>query len=323
MICPAGMGEMFQRRVTAEARILAKLQHPSIVTIYELGQGHGRLAVLRARAGRWDLAARSARRAARAGAGRRQPRTRERLELLSNLVAIAEALAYAHERKRRPSRLHAEQHHPRQAWRGDADRLGHRARSRCAGRRGRRAAQRSAAVDERADGDDQRGHAAVPPARAEPGPRPRIRASTSTASASRCTRWSRARRRSRGSTPRPPASATSSCTRSSTGSRPATLRAARDAARPRAVRDHRPRDGARSRRAVHRRRAGPRAQAVPDRRPRVLASLLGDRPAVAVGAPAQGGVGRARVAGRVRDRRRAGVGLPVARRRSRRPSCAR
>src|ERR1044071_2435691 len=35
---PAGMAEMFQRRVTAEARILAKLQHPSIVTIYELGK---------------------------------------------------------------------------------------------------------------------------------------------------------------------------------------------------------------------------------------------------------------------------------------------
>src|ERR1043165_3575074 len=35
---PVGMAEMFQRRVTAEARILAKLQHPSIVTIYELGK---------------------------------------------------------------------------------------------------------------------------------------------------------------------------------------------------------------------------------------------------------------------------------------------
>src|SRR5947207_1657467 len=35
---PEGMAEMFQRRVTAEARILAKLQHPSIVTIYELGR---------------------------------------------------------------------------------------------------------------------------------------------------------------------------------------------------------------------------------------------------------------------------------------------
>src|SRR5262249_3404487 len=34
----AGMAEMFQQRVTAEARVLAKLQHPSIVTIYELGK---------------------------------------------------------------------------------------------------------------------------------------------------------------------------------------------------------------------------------------------------------------------------------------------
>src|SRR6185436_1716247 len=36
---------------------------------------------------------------AEAEAGDGRPRTRERLELLSNLVAIAEALAYAHERK--------------------------------------------------------------------------------------------------------------------------------------------------------------------------------------------------------------------------------
>src|SRR5690606_2319028 len=35
---PPGMAEMFQRRVSAEARVLAKLQHPSIVTIYELGK---------------------------------------------------------------------------------------------------------------------------------------------------------------------------------------------------------------------------------------------------------------------------------------------
>src|SRR5690606_114482 len=35
---PPGMAEMFQQRVTAEARVLAKLQHPSIVTLYELGK---------------------------------------------------------------------------------------------------------------------------------------------------------------------------------------------------------------------------------------------------------------------------------------------
>jgi tRNA A-37 threonylcarbamoyl transferase component Bud32 len=95
---PAPMLEMFQRRVTAEARVLAKLQHPAIVKIYELGKASvgwpfcvlervdgvslrdrlDELAELEVRDGR--------------------PRTQERLELLSNLVAIAEALAYAHER---------------------------------------------------------------------------------------------------------------------------------------------------------------------------------------------------------------------------------
>ncbi|MDX2087052.1 MAG: protein kinase [Kofleriaceae bacterium] len=95
---PAGVGEMFQRRVTAEARILAKLQHPSIVTIYELGKstvgwpfcvlervdGHS----LRDRLDELEEAEKDG-----------TPRTRERLELLSNLVSIAEALAYAHGRK--------------------------------------------------------------------------------------------------------------------------------------------------------------------------------------------------------------------------------
>jgi tRNA A-37 threonylcarbamoyl transferase component Bud32 len=95
---PVGVADLFQRRVTAEARILAKLQHPSIVTIYELGKstvgwpfcvlervdGHA----LRDRLDELAEAEKDG-----------KPRTRERLELLSNLVSIAEALAYAHERK--------------------------------------------------------------------------------------------------------------------------------------------------------------------------------------------------------------------------------
>ncbi|HEX2686802.1 MAG TPA: protein kinase [Kofleriaceae bacterium] len=96
---PAGMAEMFQRRVTAEARILAKLQHPSIVTIYELGKTTvgWPFCVLEKVDGislrdRLDELV-----AAEAQDGK--PRTRERLELLSNLVTIAEALAYAHERR--------------------------------------------------------------------------------------------------------------------------------------------------------------------------------------------------------------------------------
>jgi len=96
---PDGMAEMFQHRVTAEARILAKLQHPSIVTIYELGKASvgWPFCVLEKVDGvslrdRLDELA-----ADEASDGRR--RTRERLELLSNLVAIAEALAYAHERR--------------------------------------------------------------------------------------------------------------------------------------------------------------------------------------------------------------------------------
>lgn len=96
---PAGMAEMFQRRVTAEARVLAKLQHPSIVTLYELGKAsvgwpfcvlekvEG--VALRDRLEELEELERA----------EDKPRTRERLELLSNLVAIAEALAYAHERR--------------------------------------------------------------------------------------------------------------------------------------------------------------------------------------------------------------------------------
>ncbi len=94
-----GLADMFQRRVTAEARILAKLQHPSIVTIYELGKSTvgwpfcvlERVDGVSLRDKLDDLAEREAHDG--------KPRTRERLELLANLISIAEALAYAHERR--------------------------------------------------------------------------------------------------------------------------------------------------------------------------------------------------------------------------------
>jgi tRNA A-37 threonylcarbamoyl transferase component Bud32 len=96
---PAGMSEMFQRRVTAEARVLAKLQHPAIVTLFELGKASvgWPFCVLEKVDGvslrdRLDELADEEERDG-------QPRTHERLELLSNLVSIAEALAYAHEHR--------------------------------------------------------------------------------------------------------------------------------------------------------------------------------------------------------------------------------
>jgi len=96
---PAGMAQMFQRRVTAEARILAKLQHPSIVTIYELGKASvgWPFCVMEKVEGtplrdRLDELAEQEQRTG-------TPCTRERLELVSSLVSIAEALAYAHERR--------------------------------------------------------------------------------------------------------------------------------------------------------------------------------------------------------------------------------
>ncbi|HMG56073.1 MAG TPA: protein kinase, partial [Kofleriaceae bacterium] len=95
---PAGMADMFQRRVTAEARILAKLQHPSIVTIYELGKSSaGWPFCVLERVDGIALRDRLDELAEAEADGR--PRTRERLELLSSLVSIAEALAYAHERR--------------------------------------------------------------------------------------------------------------------------------------------------------------------------------------------------------------------------------
>ena len=95
---PAGMVEMFQRRVTAEARVLAKLQHPAIVTIYELGKSTAGwpFCVLEQVDG-MSLRDRLDELAELEQDG--TPRTRERLELLANLVGIAEALAYAHEHR--------------------------------------------------------------------------------------------------------------------------------------------------------------------------------------------------------------------------------
>ena len=95
---PAGMAEMFQQRVTAEARVLAKLQHPAIVKIYELGKSTvGWPFCVLERVDGVPLRDRLDELAEAEEDGK--PRTRERLELLSSLVAIAEALAYSHEHK--------------------------------------------------------------------------------------------------------------------------------------------------------------------------------------------------------------------------------
>ena len=92
-----GLAEMFQRRVTAEARILAKLQHPAIVTIHELGKSTvGWPFCVLERVEGISLRDRLDELVELEKDG--TPRTRERLELLSNLMSIAEALAYAHER---------------------------------------------------------------------------------------------------------------------------------------------------------------------------------------------------------------------------------
>lgn len=96
---PEALVQMFQQRIAAEARVLAKLQHPSIVTIYELGRASTGwpFCVLEKVDGRSlrdhldELAVDEA--------AEGKPRTRERLELVSSLVSVAEAIAYAHERR--------------------------------------------------------------------------------------------------------------------------------------------------------------------------------------------------------------------------------
>jgi tRNA A-37 threonylcarbamoyl transferase component Bud32 len=96
---PDYMREMFQRRVSAEARVLAKLQHPAIVKIYELGKASvGWPFCVLEKVDGISLRERLDELAEVEHADGK-PHTAERLELLSNLVAIAEALAYAHERR--------------------------------------------------------------------------------------------------------------------------------------------------------------------------------------------------------------------------------
>src|SRR5690606_31554755 len=88
----------FQHRLETEALILSRLQHPSIVTIYEMGRGRdgAPFCVLERVEGRSlreilaDLA--------ETEEGLGKPSTRDRIELLSNVLAIGEALACAHDR---------------------------------------------------------------------------------------------------------------------------------------------------------------------------------------------------------------------------------
>lgn len=94
---PPDMNAMFQVRLETEARVLARLQHPSIVTIYEVGRTTtGAPFCVLERVEGAPLRDRLDELAELEKDG--TPRTRERLELVSNLVSIAEAMAYAHDR---------------------------------------------------------------------------------------------------------------------------------------------------------------------------------------------------------------------------------
>src|SRR5262249_25159401 len=84
---PAGMAETFRRGLPAEARVLAKLQHPSIVTIYELGKSsRGWPFCVLEKVDGVSLRERLDE-LAEAEDSDGEPRTRERLELLSSLVS--------------------------------------------------------------------------------------------------------------------------------------------------------------------------------------------------------------------------------------------
>ena len=88
----------FENRLRSEALVLARLQHPSIVTIYELGKTDqdAPFCVLERVEGRSLREILTEIAEAERQDGR--PRTRERVELISNLQSIAEALTAAHER---------------------------------------------------------------------------------------------------------------------------------------------------------------------------------------------------------------------------------
>jgi tRNA A-37 threonylcarbamoyl transferase component Bud32 len=88
----------FENRLRSEALVLARLQHPAIVTIHELGKTDlgAPFCVLERVEGRSLREILSELAEAEKLDGK--PRTRERVELISNLQSIAEALTAAHER---------------------------------------------------------------------------------------------------------------------------------------------------------------------------------------------------------------------------------
>jgi tRNA A-37 threonylcarbamoyl transferase component Bud32 len=88
----------FVERLSAEANVLARLQHPSIVTIHEVGKADDGLpfCVLEKVEGKPLIDVLDEIAAAEAQSGEKH--MVERIQLVSDLVAIAEALACAHER---------------------------------------------------------------------------------------------------------------------------------------------------------------------------------------------------------------------------------